>query len=68
MSSYQLAFLIPGISPKWASLRKQSRQIPKSRITAWGRPHRLHRVYLRTANFGVLLHLLTNAFLAILAP
>ena len=43
-SSHQLAFVTPGISPAWASSRRQTRQRPNLRYTERGRPHRRHRV------------------------
>ena len=41
---YQLAFLTPGNIPWWASLRKQSRQMPNKRINPCGRPQIAHRL------------------------
>jgi hypothetical protein len=51
-SVYQLAFVTPGISPCSASSRKQIRQTPNLRRYARERPHRLHRLYDLTLNFG----------------
>src|SRR5919198_1342721 len=48
---YQDALDTPGSSPRWAISRMQMRHRPNLRYTALGRPHRLHRVYARTANF-----------------
>src|SRR5262249_43980790 len=41
--AHQLAFLIPGIIPSFARLRKQIRQMPNLRYTARARPHSLQR-------------------------
>jgi hypothetical protein len=41
---YQLAFVMPGISPLCAMWRKHRRQRPNFWYTARGRPHRLQRV------------------------
>ena len=43
-SSYQDAFVTPGISPRWALLRKQIRQILNFRRNARGRPQRWQRL------------------------
>jgi len=61
---YQLDFVMPGSSPRWAIERKQIRHRPNLRYTARGRPQRVHRVYPRTLNLGVLFALTTSAFLA----
>ena len=42
---------MPGITPWWASSRRQMRQSPNFLNTARGRPHRLHREYARTLYF-----------------
>lgn len=47
-----------------ASSRKQMRHMPKSRMNARGRPQRRHRLYFRTANFGVRLHFSMSDFFA----
>jgi hypothetical protein len=44
IASYQLDFVMPGITPWWARSRRQMRQIPNFRKTARGRPQRLQRV------------------------
>jgi hypothetical protein len=44
LSSYQLAFVTPGISPAWTIWRRQIRQRPNLRYTERGRPHRSQRV------------------------
>ena len=62
---YQLALRTPGIIPNSASSRKQMRQRPKRRRNARARPHRLHRLFTRTANFGFLLLFSIQDFLAI---
>jgi hypothetical protein len=41
---YQLDFVMPGITPWWASSRRQIRHRPNLRKTARGRPQRLQRV------------------------
>src|SRR4029077_2091310 len=50
-SSYQELFVMPGITPWWASSRKQMRQSPNFLNTARGRPHLLQRVYARVLYF-----------------
>src|SRR5215469_13662776 len=50
---YQLDLVMPGSSPRCAIVRKQIRHRPNLRYTARGRPHRVHLVYARTANFGL---------------
>src|SRR5579859_2300297 len=62
--SYQEAFETPGSSPRCAMSRMQIRHSPNLRYTALGRPHRWHRVYARTGNFGFAAALLISAFLA----
>src|SRR6266850_2484806 len=49
---YQAALRIPGISPRWAALRRQIRQIPNFLYTARCRPHIVQRVYARVLNLG----------------
>jgi hypothetical protein len=49
---YQLAFLMPEISPRLASSRKQIRQSSKSRMKARFRPQRQQRRTRRVENFG----------------
>ena len=44
--------------------RTQMRHSPNLRYTECGRPHRLQRVYARTANFGLRAALLMSAFFA----
>src|SRR5262249_50020915 len=61
---YQLDLVMPGSSPRWAMDRKQIRQSPNLRYTARGRPHRVHRVYPRTLNFGLRFALTISAFFA----
>jgi hypothetical protein len=61
---YQLDLVMPGSSPRWAMDRKQIRHSPNLRYTARGRPHREHRVYPRTLNFGVRFALAIRAFFA----
>jgi hypothetical protein len=51
-SSYQLAFLTPGIIPDSASSLKQMRQRPKRRRYAFERPQREQRFLTRPLNFG----------------
>src|SRR5690625_1496174 len=48
--------------------RKQIRQRPNFRKTARERPHREHRVYARTPNFGFRCCLAISAFLAMSYP
>src|SRR6476661_5504604 len=45
--SYQELFVMPGITPWWASSRRQMRQSPNFLNTARGRPHLLQRLYAR---------------------
>jgi hypothetical protein len=40
--------VMPGITPAWASSRRQMRQSPNFLKTARGRPQRLQREYART--------------------
>src|SRR5690606_6273741 len=65
---YQLLLVMPGGSPRCAISRTQTRQSPNLRYTERGRPHRWHREYARTANFGVALALLTSAVFAMVSP
>src|SRR5213594_1290265 len=65
---YQLALTTPGISPRCASCRKQSRHRPNFRNTARGRPQRRQREYLRTLNLGVRFHFSSIDFLATVNP
>ena len=44
---------MPGITPWWASSRRQIRQSPNFLKTARGRPHRLQREFFRVLNRGV---------------
>src|SRR6516165_10463102 len=68
MAPYQLAFVTPGTSPACTMTRKQMRHSPNLRYTAFGRPHRWHRVYARTLNFGVRCCFSIRAFFAMLLP
>src|SRR5262245_54845833 len=45
--------------------RMHTRHSPNLRYTAFGRPHRWHRVYARTRNFGFAAALRISAFFAI---
>ena len=63
--TYQLAFVMPGISPRRASSRKQIRQSWNFRKYPLGRPQRRQRVYARVENFGFLFCLAISDFLAI---
>src|SRR5262249_17532395 len=49
---YHDDFETPGISPRSANCRKQSRQMPNLRRYARGRPQILQRLCLRVENFG----------------
>src|SRR5437763_5096737 len=60
----QLAFVTPGISPAWASSRRQMRHSMNLRYTDLGRPHRRQRVYARTLNFGLRCCFSIRAFFA----
>ena len=42
---------MPGMTPWWASSRRQIRQSPNFLNTARGRPHLLQRLYARVLNF-----------------
>src|SRR3989338_3134778 len=53
-TSYQLDFVTPGISPLFASSRKQIRQRSNARIYPRLRPHRKHRLTTRDLNFAFL--------------
>lgn len=44
--------MTPGSLPWDAMFRKQIRQMPNFRINARGLPHKGHRLYARTLNFG----------------
>src|SRR5580700_12213916 len=68
MAAYQLAFVTPGTSPACTMTRRQMRHSPNLRYTAFGRPHRWHRVYPRTLNLGVRCCFSINAFFAMLLP
>ena len=50
---YQLDFRTPGMFPQSAFSRKQIRHMPNRRMYPRARPQIPHRVYPRTANFGV---------------
>src|SRR3954469_1068832 len=62
---YQEDLVMPGSSPLWDISRKQIRHRPNLRYTARGRPHFWHRVYARTANFGLRACLTLSAVFAI---
>ncbi len=62
---YQLDFVTPGNSALEAISLKQIRHKPKSRMKPWLRPHFQQRLIFLEENFGVLLALMINAFLAI---
>jgi hypothetical protein len=64
-SRYQEDFTTPGISPRSASPRKQSRQIPNFRRKARGLPQSWQRLCLRDENFGLRLSLTLFAVVAI---
>src|SRR6202041_884446 len=68
MAAYQLAFVTPGTSPACTITRRQMRQSPNLRYTAFGRPHRWHRVYPRTLNLGVRCCFSIKAFFAMVLP
>src|SRR5665213_1870320 len=53
LSSYQLAFTTPGISPFSASCRKHRRQTPYLRRNPRGRPHLQQRLRCRHCSLGV---------------
>src|SRR5712675_1657568 len=65
VSSYQELLVMPGMTPWWASSRRQIRQSPNFLKTARGRPHRLQREYFRTGYRGVRAALTISDFLAI---
>jgi hypothetical protein len=52
LSRYQLDLITPGISPWEAMFLKQIRHMPNFLIKPRGLPHRGHRLYARTLNFG----------------
>ena len=62
--TYQLDLVTPGMSPWCASSLKQILQMPNFRMKPRGRPQSLHRLYLRTLNFGVRLHFSMSACFA----
>lgn len=62
---YQEDFLIPGMSPSFASSLKQIRHMPKSRIKPFFRPHRKQRRTILDENFGFLFARATTDVLAI---
>src|ERR671918_3160759 len=66
--SYQLLFVIPGIEPWCANVRRQIRQRPNFLKTARGRPHLVQRVYSRTLKRCLRDCLTTRDFLAIYLP
>ena len=57
-------FVMPGMTPWWASSRRQIRQRPNLRYTARGRPHRLQRECACVGCFGVRAALTTRDFFA----
>jgi hypothetical protein len=63
--AYQLALRTPGIIPDSDSSRKQIRQSPNRRRNARDLPHRPHRLWTRTPNFGFRLLFSIMAFRAI---
>src|SRR3989338_6292620 len=63
--SYHDDFLIPGISPRFASSRKQMRQRSKSRKYPRLRPQRKQRRTIREENFGRFRERAMTDFLAI---
>jgi hypothetical protein len=48
---YQLLLVMPGMTPAWASLRRQMRHSPKRRKTARERPHLWQREYFWVGYF-----------------
>src|SRR4051794_34674188 len=66
--SYQELFVMPGITPWWASSRRQIRQSPNFLNTARGRPHLLQREYARTLYFCGRAAFAIKDFLAKLVP
>ena len=64
-SYYQLAFTTPGISPRRAKSRKQSRHISNFRKKARGRPHKGQRLYSLELNFAFRFAFAISDFLAI---
>jgi hypothetical protein len=64
-TSYQDDFDTPGISPRNASCRKHSRQIPNLRRNARGRPQSLQRLCLRVENLGFFTLLWCNPTLSL---
>src|SRR4029078_12280904 len=65
-SSYQELLVMPGMTPWWASSRRQIRQSPNFLNTARGRPHLPQRLYLRVLNFCGRAALAIKLFLATL--
>jgi len=61
---YHDDFETPGISPRSASPRKHSRQMPNLRMYARGRPQILQRLCLRVENLGFLASLTRFAVVA----
>jgi len=60
---YQEDFLIPGMSPSFASSLKQIRQTPKSRMKPFLRPQRKQRRTILDENLGFLFALaITDVF------
>lgn len=64
VTTYQLALVTPGISPRRANSRKHMRQIPNFRIYARLRPHLKQRLYARVLNFGLRCCFTISAFRA----
>src|SRR5690348_336837 len=62
---HQLDFVIPGITPWWASSRRQMRHTPNLRKYARERPQREQRWYERVWNFAPLDCLTLRAVFAI---
>jgi hypothetical protein len=65
LTSYQLDFVTPGMSPSLASLRKQRRHISYFRKKPLGLPQIRQRFTFRVLYFGVRSALIIIAFLAI---
>src|SRR5262245_36177571 len=58
--THQLALITPGIIPCSANFLKQMRHSANLRRYARERPHRGHRLYFRTLNFGFRVALTLN--------
>ncbi len=53
---YQLDFVMPGMRPSAANVRKQMRHMPNFLMYALGRPQIRHRLWNRTLNLGARFH------------